>query len=73
MNADGAGLMRLTDNPATDYAPSWSPDGRRIAFHSSRDGHSEIYVMNSDGTGVAKLTQYPAGGIVPKWASRFRR
>jgi Tol biopolymer transport system component len=37
MNADGAGLMRLTDSAASDGFPSWSPDGRRIAFTSTRD------------------------------------
>jgi Tol biopolymer transport system component len=32
MNADGSGVTRLTNNPADDGVPSWSPDGRRIAF-----------------------------------------
>jgi hypothetical protein len=31
VNADGSGLVRLTDDPAADFDPSWSPDGRRIA------------------------------------------
>jgi TolB protein len=35
---------------------AWSPDGRRIAFSSSRDGDFEIYVMNTHGTGLTKLT-----------------
>jgi len=48
MNADGSGQTRLTDNPAYDAAPVWSPDGQRIAFYSTRDGNSEIYVMNAD-------------------------
>jgi len=42
--------FNLTNNPAIDYSPSWSPDGAKIAFWSSRDGNFEIYVMNSDGT-----------------------
>ena len=37
MNADGTGQTRLTDDPAADSWPSWSPDGRRIAFISPRD------------------------------------
>ena len=60
MNADGSGQRRLTRNPAGDSAPVWSPDGRRIAFVSERDGNPEIYVMNTDGSGQRKLTRSPA-------------
>ena len=46
MNADGSNLTQLTNNPETDWFPTWSPDGSRIAFASSRDGDFDIYVMN---------------------------
>ena len=36
----------LTNNPADDEYPSWSPDGNKIAFASKRDGNSEVYIMN---------------------------
>jgi len=36
MNADGRDQRRLTDNGAIDGAPVWAPNGRRIAFHSTR-------------------------------------
>src|SRR5687767_7010101 len=36
---------RLTDHPAADTRPRWSPDGRRIAFVSARDGGSQVYVV----------------------------
>ena len=49
MSADGADPVRLTASPGYDENPSWSPDGRRIAFDSMRDGNLEIYVMNADG------------------------
>src|SRR5207247_1465359 len=40
-----------------DDDPVWSPDGERIAFHSTRDGGDEdIFVMNADGSGVTQLT-----------------
>jgi len=45
MNADGSQQTRLTCNDADDGSPTWSPDGKRIAFHSDRDGNYEIYVM----------------------------
>ena len=33
MDADGGNLRRLTDNPAIDWDPSWSPDGKTHCFH----------------------------------------
>jgi len=49
-DGDGQGdnLRRLTDNAASDFAPAWSPDGKKIAFTSNRDGNNEIYVMDAD-------------------------
>ena len=69
MNADGTGLTRLTNDPAVDAYPAWSPDGNRIAFTSSRDGHYNIYVMNADGTGVTQLTTSASsyGSQAPAW------
>ena len=68
MNADGSGQTRLTDNPAVDISPTWSPDGKRIAFMSFRDGYPEIYVVNVDGGGLTRLTNHPAGGTAPAWS-----
>jgi uncharacterized repeat protein (TIGR01451 family) len=59
MNADGTGVVRLTDNSATDAAPSFSLDGSRIVFTSLRDGNSEVYVMNADGSNQIRLTNNP--------------
>ena len=57
MNADGSGQTKLTDNPAFDEGPSWSPDGEKIAFDSRRNWNSDIYVMNADGSDQSPLVQ----------------
>src|SRR6266853_1624628 len=60
MNADGSGVVQLTNNPPDyrlrDGAPAWSPDGTRIAFWTTRNGDWEVWVMNADGRGVTRLT-----------------
>jgi TolB protein len=53
MNADGSGKQALLE--PGDGPFSWSPDGRKIAFH--RNGH--VYVTNADGSGVRRLTSRP--------------
>ncbi len=70
MNADGTSQTRLTNDAAVDEAPSWSPDGTRIAFHSfphNNSTDSEIYVMNADGTGQTQLTINWSYDLEPAW------
>lgn len=66
MDSDGSNKMRLTSNKATNWAPSWHPDGKRIIFSSNMDdwhedikkfGHNfELYLININGTGLERLT-----------------
>ncbi len=73
MNADGSALSRLTEDPANDVAPNWSPDARRIAFASNRAGNFDIYVMNADGSGVTQLTDDPGDDFAPRWSPDGRK
>jgi TolB protein len=68
MNADGTNPVNLTNNPANDWHPVWSPDGSRLAFTSNRDGDEEIYVMNADGAGALNLTNAPEPDNSPTWS-----
>jgi len=70
MNADGSSAVNLTNNPANDEYPAWSPDVKRIAFDSSREGNlnSDIYVMNADGTNQTRLTDTTALDGIPVWS-----
>ncbi len=68
MNADGTGVQRLTNNPADDFHPAWSPDSRMIAFQSTREGGDfDIFIMNADGTGVFAITNNSAHDDGPAW------
>ena len=77
MDNDGGNQRRLTNNRHDDWSPSWSPDGKRIALVSDRDGHpdvipgwftSEIYVMDNDGGNQQKLTNNPSDDRNPSWS-----
>jgi Tol biopolymer transport system component len=59
MAADGSHLTRLTDHPAADVSPAWTPD-QRLLFRSLRDGQWGIYVMNADGSDQRQLVSTPA-------------
>lgn len=57
MQADGSGHRKLTNNDINESAAVWSPDGSRLAFVSSSDQGSEIYVYWLEAGVMARLTQ----------------
>ncbi|HEV2798982.1 MAG TPA: protein kinase [Pyrinomonadaceae bacterium] len=60
--------LRLTTQIAHDWHPDYSPDGRKIAFASNRDGATEIYVMDADGSNVRRLTFNTTEDDCPAWS-----
>lgn len=75
MRADGSDVTSVTKGPG-DSCAEWSPDGKRIAFCSGRDG--EVYVVNADGSGLRRVsatTTSDSGFVIPfpAWSPDGRR
>lgn len=71
----GGAPRRLTANKASDGSPAWSPDGRRLAFVSRREGDSagQLYVLPLDGGEPERITDLPLAVSNPKWLPDGKR
>ena len=49
---------------------SWSPDGKKLAFLSTREGYPSVFVMDTDGSNQVNLTPKPDGVLASAWSSR---
>jgi TolB protein len=71
MDGDGKNQRRVTVNPARDWLPAWSPDGKKIAFVSNRNNvnkdHKQIWVIDADGKNPIRLTD-GLGDSFPDWS-----
>ena len=81
VDADGSGLRRLAHaitfrpmggGPSSGFGanPAWSPDSRKIAFMSNRDGTDDIFVVNADGSGLRNLTRSQGHDRTRIWHGR---
>lgn len=60
---------RLTYAPQNGMNPTWSPDGKRLAFVTSRNRRLEIFTMSADGSGQQVLVSMPRGSAIdPRWS-----
>jgi len=71
IDPDGGNLLQVTQMAPTDqdlWVPSFSPDGKQIAFCYGTGGVSEIYVINADGTGLKQLTHNGLFACSARWS-----
>jgi tricorn protease len=69
----GGNARRLTSHAASEFAPRFSPDGKRIAFSASYDGNTDVYVIGLDGGQPKRLTWHPSADVVSGWSPDGQR
>ncbi|NNM77472.1 hypothetical protein HJG53_11195 [Sphingomonas sp. ID1715] len=67
-DANGANLRNLTNDPAWEGWPAWSPDGKRIAFAGNRRSNYQIFVMDADGGNVRLTANTEGRATAPHWS-----
>lgn len=70
---DGGGAARVTSTPANETQVTWSPDSRRIAYVSDRDGASHIYLYDFGERRETRLTNDSASDVTPRWSPDGKR
>ena len=70
LTLDPWNILRVTASTSDDESPALSPDGTRVAFVSTRDGNSEIYVasLNEDVPAMTRVTNNTASDGDPAWS-----
>lgn len=69
-DASGANARNLTNNAFSNESPTLSPDGRHVAFISSRRRPGQIYVIDIDGGEARRLSGSIEGAASPRWSPR---
>jgi len=64
----GGEPVQLTRSPKSDHSPRWSPDGKKIAFISTRDGVANLYLIRIDEGEAQKINSSKAGLYSPLWS-----
>ncbi len=69
MDADGNNIRKLTDNPAADNHPRWSPDGKSLLFLSTRHEGLQAWLLPLDGGDPVQMTHFATGVSDAVWTS----
>jgi len=68
-NLDGSNRRNITNHPALDTSPTWSPSGKQIAFSSSREGRGgQIFVCDTDGSNTRRIVKEGGDAASPAWS-----
>jgi hypothetical protein len=60
-------IINISNHQANDFAPSFSPDGRKIVFSSDRKGNFDLFIYDLDSETITQLTDTPENEIYPSW------
>jgi dipeptidyl aminopeptidase/acylaminoacyl peptidase len=67
VSTSGGAPMQLTHS-GHDSSPEWSPDAKQLAFLSSREGTSQVYILSMDGGEAHAVTHLSTGADLVKWS-----
>jgi len=70
MNLSTEKKTQLTKRASAELSPTWSPDGRELAFTSDQTGRPQIYIMRADGKKIRRLTFDGRYNAAPAWSPR---
>src|SRR6266436_1357619 len=73
VNEDGSNPQRLTVHKAPDIHPRFSPDGKWVAFSSSRYSNYDVFIIPAEGGEAKRLTYHSAADTVVGWTRDSKR
>ena len=68
VSIDGSASRQLTTERQSSNSPRWSPDGKRLAFVSARDGESQIWTIEVESGETKKISNISTGADGPVWS-----
>jgi Tol biopolymer transport system component len=63
LKTDGTGVRNLTDDGYRNWHSTFSPDGKKVVFHSDWTGTHDLWIINVDGSGLTPFTRSTTGNV----------